>query len=64
MFENVKTVEDIESEFARIRECCFEIVTCIDTYTNALKLDDGYSEAIGYSRMTEIVEAKIQDMAR
>lgn len=64
MFENVKTVEDIESEFARIKACCRELVPYIDVYLNTLRLDDHHRDAAGYSRMMEIIEAKVQDMAR
>lgn len=64
MFENVKTIEDMENEFGRIRESCCETVTYIDRYLNVLKLDDEDSKAAGYSRMMEIIEAKIKDMAR
>ena len=63
MFENVKTVEDMESELSKIREECREIVQYIDTYMISLKLDDTYEDASGYSRMMDIIEAKIQDMA-
>lgn len=64
MFEDVKTVKDIEDEFSRIREDCREIIQHIDTYLLTLKLDDNFSEAIGYSRMMEIIEAKIQNIGR
>lgn len=64
MFENVKTVEEMESEFERVRDTCRDIVHYIDTYMISLKLDDHYRDASGYSRMMEIIEAKIQDMAR
>lgn len=64
MFEGVKMVDEMEAEFERIREGCRDIIQHIDTYLFTLKLDDHYSEAAGYSRMMEIIEAKVQDIAR
>lgn len=63
MFENVKTVEDMQSELVKIRTACLEIVRYIDAYMVPLELDDDYEDASGYSRMMDIIEAKVQDMA-
>ena len=61
---NVKTVEEMESALISLREGCEDVIRYIDTDLEVIRMDDADQDVIGYWRMIEIIEAKIQDMAR
>ena len=59
-----KTVKDLEDKLLDIKQQCLDIERYIDSYLKVLEIDDEDQDAGGYWRMIEIVESKIQDLAR
>ena len=59
-----KTVKDLEDKLLDIRRQCLDIERCIDVYLQVIRIDDADQDAGGYRRMVEIIESKIQDLAR
>lgn len=59
-----KTVKDLEDKLLDIRQQCLDIERYIDAYLQVVRMDDADQDASGYWRMIEIVESKIQDLAR
>ena len=59
-----KTVKDLEDKLLDIKRQCLYIERYIDGYLKVLEMDDEDQDAGGYWRMIEIIESKIQDLAR
>ena len=64
MIIEAKTVKDLEDKLTCIKQECLEITAYIDDYLKALRLDDEDQDANGYWRMVQIIETKIEDLAR
>lgn len=64
MIIDAKTTSDLEEKLADIRQQCKDIERYIDAYLQVLRMDDEYQDARGYWRMVEIIESKVQDLAR
>lgn len=64
MIIDAKTTSDLEGKLEDIRQQCKDIERYIDAYLQVLRMDDDYQDAGGYYRMVEIIESKIQDLAR
>lgn len=64
MIIDAKTTSDLEARLEDIRQQCKDIERYIDAYLQVLQMDDDYQDAGGYYRMVEIIESKIQDLAR
>lgn len=59
-----KTTSDLEAKLLDIRQQCEDIERYVDVYLQAIRMDDADQDAGGYWRMIEIIESKIQDLAR
>lgn len=59
-----KTVRELEDKLMDIKRQCLEISEYVDIYLKVLRIDDEDQDANGYWRMMDIVEAKIEDLAR
>lgn len=64
MIIEAKTTSDLEAKLLDIRQQCGDIERYIDAYLMVIRMDDADQDASGYWRMIEIIESKIQDMAR
>lgn len=64
MIIEAKTTSDLEDKLIDIKQQCLDIERYIDSYLKVLRLDDEDQDASGYWRMIEIIESKIQDLAR
>lgn len=64
MIIGAKTTSDLEAKLEDIRQQCEDIERYIDAYLQVLRMDDEYQDAKGYWRMVEIIESKVQDLAR
>lgn len=59
-----KTVRELEDKLMDIKRQCLEISECVDIYLKVLRIDDENQDANGYWRMMDIVDSKIEDLAR
>lgn len=59
-----RTTSDLEAKLLDIRQQCEDIVRYVDAYLKVIRMDDADQDAGGYWRMIEIIESKIQDLAR
>lgn len=64
MIIEAKTTSDLEAKLLDIRQQCADIERYVDAYLMVIRMDDADQDAGGYWRMVEIIESKIQDMAR
>lgn len=64
MIINARTTSDLEAKLVDIRQQCEDIERYIDAYLQVIRMDDADQDAGGYWRMVEIIESKIQDLAR
>lgn len=64
MIINAKTTSDLEAKLEDIRQQCEDIERYIDAYLQVIRMDDEDQDAGGYYRMVNIIESKVQDLAR
>ena len=64
MIIEAKTTSDLETKLVDIRQQCQEIERYVDAYLMVIRMDDADQDAGGYWRMVEVIESKIEDMAR
>ena len=64
MIIEAKTTSDLETKLLDIYQQCKDIERYIDAYLQVIRMDDADQDAGGYWRMIEIIESKIQDLAR
>lgn len=64
MIIDAKTVSDLEDKLVDIKHQCEDIERYVAAYLNVIRMDDDDQDAGGYWRMVEIIESKIQDLAR
>lgn len=64
MIIEAKTTSDLEVKLMDIYQQCEDIERYIDAYLQVLRMDDEDQDASGYYRMVEIIESKVQDLAR
>ena len=64
MIVEAKTTSDLEAKLLDIRQQCADIERYVDAYLMVIRMDDADQDAGGYWRMVEVIESKIQDMAR
>ena len=64
MIIEAKTTSDLEAKLLDIRQQCADIERYVDAYLMVIRMDDADQDAGGYWRMVEVIESKIQDMAR
>lgn len=59
-----KTVEELDSRLSDIYLQCSDIQSYIDAYLKVIRMDDADQDSSGYYRMIQIIESKIEDLAR
>ena len=64
MIIEAKTTGELESKLVDIYQQCNNIQRYIDSYLNVIRMDDADQDANGYWRMIQIIESKIEDLAR
>ena len=64
MIIEAKTTSDLEAKLLDIRQQCADIERYVDAYLMVIRMDEADQDAGGYWRMVEVIESKIQDMAR
>ena len=64
MIIEAKTVEELDSRLSDIYVQCNDIQSYIDVYLKVIRMDDADQDPSGYYRMIQIIESKIEDLAR
>lgn len=64
MVIEAKTVGELDSRLSDIYLQCTDIQRYIDAYLRVIRMDDADEDANGYYRMIQIIESKIEDLAR
>ena len=64
MIIEAKTTSDLEAKLLDIYRQCRDIERYIDVYLKVIRMDDADQDPSGYYRMIQIIESKIEDLAR
>ena len=64
MIIEAKTTSDLETKLLDIYQQCKDIERYIDAYLQVIRMDDADQDSSGYYRMIQIIESKIEDLAR
>lgn len=64
MIIEVETTSDLEARLMDIYRQCEDIGSCISAYLKVIRMDGADQDASGCWRMIDIIESKIQDLAR
>lgn len=64
MIIEARTTSDLEARLMDIYQQCEDIESYISAYLKVIRMDDADQDAGGYYRMVEIIESKVQDLAR